>query len=201
MDRHEAQILDLLKAHGAVLDRQHKHNVWKLPNGKVFVMSKTPGKAWTSWRCHLTDLKHLLGMVKTEATVGERRERKAKRQRAHQDFIEVGSVQTPDFREKLKGLLEVKPRFVPEPVKVRIALTPVQKTPLEAILGRLLWRLTEPMKPRERGAWFRSLSSDRVPILCALSQSNSWSVKVSWLGATAKSAWICCRPWLRVLGW
>lgn len=36
------QIDQMLKATGAILKRRGKHEVWKLPNGRSFVRSKTP---------------------------------------------------------------------------------------------------------------------------------------------------------------
>jgi len=35
-------ILDKLKRHGAVLIRRKNHQVWRLPNGRKYVMSQTP---------------------------------------------------------------------------------------------------------------------------------------------------------------
>jgi len=35
-------ILDQLKRAGAVLVRQKNHQVWRLPNGRRYVMSQTP---------------------------------------------------------------------------------------------------------------------------------------------------------------
>lgn len=35
-------ILDQLKRAGAVLVRQKNHQVWRLPNGRHYVMSQTP---------------------------------------------------------------------------------------------------------------------------------------------------------------
>lgn len=35
-------ILDQLKRSGAVLVRQKNHQVWRLPNGRNYVMSQTP---------------------------------------------------------------------------------------------------------------------------------------------------------------
>lgn len=40
--RVDEQVNELLKECGAILVRNHKHEVWKLPNGNIFTRAKTP---------------------------------------------------------------------------------------------------------------------------------------------------------------
>jgi hypothetical protein len=43
----EKQIANYMRYIGAVLVRSNKHNVWRLPNGRVVVTSKSPSDADT----------------------------------------------------------------------------------------------------------------------------------------------------------
>lgn len=79
----EEEVTKLLRDHGAVLDRSKKHNVWKFPDGKTFVCAHTP----SDFRAHdrqLSDLRNLLGLQQHLTTVGERRQKREKRQRSEQ---------------------------------------------------------------------------------------------------------------------
>jgi hypothetical protein len=57
----EDQIRNLLRDHGAVLVRHRRHNVWRFPDGRTIVRSKTPSDWRHSMRA-LTDLHHVLGV-------------------------------------------------------------------------------------------------------------------------------------------
>lgn len=59
--KYDEQIETLLKASGAILARQHKHLVYKLPNGKTFVKTNKLGDVRAS-RNALSDLRKLLGV-------------------------------------------------------------------------------------------------------------------------------------------
>lgn len=52
-----------------------QHEVWLLPNGQKFTRAKTPGDRRAEHH-NLSDLKHALGIVKTETTNGQRRAKK-----------------------------------------------------------------------------------------------------------------------------
>ncbi len=56
----------MLEEHGAVLVRDGRHLVYKLPNGQTFVQSKTPGDAARGARNSLSDLRHALGQKRHE---------------------------------------------------------------------------------------------------------------------------------------
>jgi len=48
-----------LKRCGAVLVRQRKHQIWRLPNGRNFVMAATPSD-WRAAQKQIHDLRRLL---------------------------------------------------------------------------------------------------------------------------------------------
>jgi hypothetical protein len=52
-------ILDQLKRAGAVLVRQKNHQVWRLPNGRCYVMSQAPSD-WRAGRNQAAMLRRLL---------------------------------------------------------------------------------------------------------------------------------------------
>lgn len=61
----EVKILSLLKESGAELVRKKRHEVWKLPNGKIFVRSITPSDKKAILH-NLCDLRTQLGMQNQE---------------------------------------------------------------------------------------------------------------------------------------
>ena len=103
MDAH-AEADRLLKESGAVLIRNHKHEVWQLPNGKKFVRAKTPSDK-DSARNNLSDLKHALGIQSNGGQVGERREKtvRPKRQLQRERFDDVPKLNT-GLADKLRLL-------------------------------------------------------------------------------------------------
>lgn len=66
---------ELLKESGAVLIRRKKHEIWRLPNGKNFVRSKTPSSRNTD-KNSFSDLRNLLGVDEERGKEGERRSKK-----------------------------------------------------------------------------------------------------------------------------
>ena len=74
----EAEVSRLIKQHGGVLVRTKRHKVWKFPDGRVFTTAATPSD-YRAYANQLTDLKRTLGLTKSEATVGARREKNIKR--------------------------------------------------------------------------------------------------------------------------
>lgn len=78
----ESQIKKLLSEHNCTLVRDTNHPVWKLPNGNLFVMSKTPSDT-RSMLNGLSDLRRELGIHDPErGQEGERREKRNKPGRA-----------------------------------------------------------------------------------------------------------------------
>jgi len=55
-------ILEQLKRAGAVLVRQKNHQVWRMPNGRNYVMSQTP----SDWRAEQKQMSVLRRLLKTE---------------------------------------------------------------------------------------------------------------------------------------
>jgi len=65
------EVTKLLNEYGAVLVRQNKHLVYRLPNGRVFTRVKTPGDHRTPLN-ELSDLRHALGVERpTPQPTGE----------------------------------------------------------------------------------------------------------------------------------
>lgn len=75
MKRRE-QVNKLLTEIGAMLKRRKKHEVWELPNGKIFVRSQTPSDRRSDVQ-DLRDLRHALDKI-PEHKEGQRREKKRK---------------------------------------------------------------------------------------------------------------------------
>ena len=72
----------ILRDVGAILLRKKKHEVYQLPDGRRFVRSSTPGCVSSSDN-NLAELKTALGLHNEQrGAEGERREKKAKRQKA-----------------------------------------------------------------------------------------------------------------------
>ena len=55
-------ILDQLKRAGAVLVRNKNHQIWRLPDGRNYVMSQTP----SDWRAERKQVSVLRQLLKTE---------------------------------------------------------------------------------------------------------------------------------------
>lgn len=68
------RVTELLEEHKAELVRNHKHQIWRLPNGRTFVRSNTPSDR-NSHHNDISDLRRLLG-IKRKGGDGIRRERK-----------------------------------------------------------------------------------------------------------------------------
>lgn len=76
------QTLKMLKEAGAVLTRQKTHEIWRLPDGRTFVRSKTPSSPLTHDN-EFAMLKRVLG-IKTDKPAkqeGHNRSRKARQKR------------------------------------------------------------------------------------------------------------------------
>jgi hypothetical protein len=76
MDAH-AETDKLLKSHGAVLKRDHVHEVWHVAGYGVFVRAKTPSDRNEAW-ADLTTLRRLLGLQTGKGQEGERRPKRVK---------------------------------------------------------------------------------------------------------------------------
>jgi hypothetical protein len=64
----QTEIDRLLEESGAVLVRQNKHLVYRLPNGKNFVVAKTPSDPDRGAKNSLSDLRRALGAPRTTAS-------------------------------------------------------------------------------------------------------------------------------------
>ncbi len=99
------QVLELLQSDGAVLIRGKKHEVYKLSNGQVFTRAATPSDRRAAAN-QLSELKRLLGLTKTEATEGARRERKARGGAAEPKFRLSGGFNSLGEKFLAAGLVE-----------------------------------------------------------------------------------------------
>lgn len=126
----EDEIAKLLKDAGAVLDRTANHNVWKLPDGRIFVQAKTPSDSHTS-RNSLTDLRKLLGLKRE---VHKNPGRKRKTGTPAPMFYGEHIPARRDWKDALREMAEFHPPSTCLPVDIR----PVPMTPLWAILRNLL---------------------------------------------------------------
>lgn len=110
------EIQRLLEEHGAVLERDKRHEVWRLPNGQKFTRSKTPSDRFADDNS-LGDLKRALGLNKTIATVGERRDKRRARGKILQatifkktintalsDELRIAGVSEDLLKEKIEAL-------------------------------------------------------------------------------------------------
>lgn len=64
MDGLHKQCLQMLKDAGAHVARSKTHFVWKLPDGRTWVMPVTPRCPTRAWRNHLAALRRFLGLVR-----------------------------------------------------------------------------------------------------------------------------------------
>lgn len=86
MSRQREEVVQTLREHGAVMVRQTKHQVWKLPDGKTFVVASTPSDVRAD-KNSLAILRNTLGINDpTRGQDGERRERSRKRA-AHKTHV------------------------------------------------------------------------------------------------------------------
>jgi hypothetical protein len=96
------QVNQLLKDSGAELVRDHKHEVWRLPNGANFIRSKTPSDGNTGY-ADLTTLRRALGVENKGKGEGERRVKRVKGRKA---LPTAGAERTPAMRGGLAEQLE-----------------------------------------------------------------------------------------------
>lgn len=129
------EIETLLKEHGAVLDRQHKHPVWRLPDGRIFVAASTPGDVrWE--RNSLADLRRLLGVKRVVHKNPARREKKGV---ARPGFVNSSVPARPGWREKLAAAVTRRELdFVPSPCCCPVDVRVAPMTPVWCILRCLL---------------------------------------------------------------
>lgn len=129
------EIETLLKEYGAVLERQHKHPVWRLPDGRIFVAASTPGdRRWE--RNSLSDLRKLLGVKRVTRKNPERKEKKGV---ARAGFTGSAVPARPGWREKLAAAVTGrKPDFVPSPCCCAVDVRVVPMTPVWCILRCLI---------------------------------------------------------------
>lgn len=102
----EVEIRQLLAEHGFVLQRETKHQVWKNPQGKIFVCSSTPSNNWAAMNA-LGDLRRIVGwkpQPKPKREDKPYRKRHAPLQQRYQN--ENASAARPTMREQLAEIFK-----------------------------------------------------------------------------------------------
>jgi hypothetical protein len=136
--REEETCIEILKEHGAVLARERKHRVWKLPDGRTFVMAKTASDRYT-WRNNLSDLRNFLGINGDRGKAGVRRERKRTTHVAARVRADLSCDPALDRVNNLRSSLCTVMRTIKP---AHVCCYPMEKqtvvrTPVTVILGRI----------------------------------------------------------------
>ena len=87
----------LIKAHGGVLKRQRKHQVWSFPNGRTLTLSVSPSD-FRAVEGMLADLRKLVGI---ERESRKNPQRKRKPGVTHKLDIEPSGVRVRELRSQL----------------------------------------------------------------------------------------------------
>jgi hypothetical protein len=122
---------ELLSQHGGKLVRQKKHHVWKLPDGRIFVMAATPGDIRAE-RNNMANLYNFLGVEKEIIKNPDRRPKPGVGR--PKPASTAGDVKLRDWKSELLKVRLFKPK---QSSCVGYQLVPV--TPLTVILRHLLW--------------------------------------------------------------
>jgi Probable zinc-ribbon domain len=97
----------MLAERGAEIIDIGKHIKIRVPNAtSLLVVPSTPSD-WRAEKNQITELKHILGIVKNEATVGERREKKVTHEQ-HHEFLQgltFSNEKKVTFQEQLAAIL------------------------------------------------------------------------------------------------
>lgn len=116
------RVEEKLKAIGAVLKRNRKHEVWELPNGQNFVRSSTPSDV-RSEQNDMSELRRLAGEADPhKGATGMRRERRNKPGRMDTSST-VHAAPVSDFAAKLSmsGAVEAALRGEVEALKAKLS--------------------------------------------------------------------------------
>lgn len=128
------EIATLLKQHGAVLERQRKHQVWRFPDGRIYVQASTPSDSVCNDQNDLCQLRRMLGITReTNKNPQRRTKRGAPRGPVVYEPIPIRPA-------RVKGLANLRFRSLVAPkyrdcFPVRIQRVPM--TPVWAILLHL----------------------------------------------------------------
>ena len=96
------EILQLIREHGGVLERSNTHNVYRFPDGRIYVLPKSPSDV-RALKNNLSALRRFLG-VKRE--IVKNQDRKEKKGVAAQKY-EYTYLPREDFKTKLRKALEI----------------------------------------------------------------------------------------------
>lgn len=101
--REQREIKQLLKDHGAELERTKKHKVYRFPSGRIWVTSSSP-RSDKAWKNNLSELREALGLNGERGAVGERRPKKVKAERQKLSIATTPVPTWPDLVAKLSNL-------------------------------------------------------------------------------------------------
>lgn len=91
----EREVLSILKAHGATLERTKKHKVWRFPDGRSWAFGSSPSDV-RAWKNNLHELRNFLGLNDPErGKPGARRPKKAKKQRQKFEVPLESTIEKP----------------------------------------------------------------------------------------------------------
>ena len=135
VDREDVEAL--IKQHGGKLVRQHKHFVYKFPDGRCFTLSGTPSD-YLAERNNMTNLRRFLGIERETNKNPDRRVKVGVNGKP--EFIGTATgVEMRDWRQDLKLQTRKLHLFKPK-VDCIGYFQRVPMTPVTAILAHLLWR-------------------------------------------------------------
>jgi hypothetical protein len=98
----EREIYSLLKQHGAILERDRKHRVYRFPDGRTFTLPSTCSDV-RGYKNGLAMLRRFLGVSREIVKNPNRRE---KIPPAPQRYIADGKVDLPDWKHQLQQIRE-----------------------------------------------------------------------------------------------
>lgn len=124
------KIHELLKTHGATLERTKKHKVWRFPDGRIWVVAGTP-RSSQSHRNNYHDLCDFLNSRPIRRKNPNRKEKKGVERAL--DFKPTGVV-VHDFRDTLAAM---KKYFSPDVCAGTMWLERVPCSPWGIILQRI----------------------------------------------------------------
>lgn len=99
------EIKDLLDLHKFVLCREKKHQIWRNPNGLVYVLSNTPGDKW-AYANALGELKRVVGYRKTPRKTEKREKLTPVIVKKNEISVVITSISKPTLADQLKKLYD-----------------------------------------------------------------------------------------------
>lgn len=124
------KIHELLKTHGAILERTKKHKVWRFPDGRIWVVSGSP----SCIRAHRNNYHSLCGFLGVKEVRRKNPYRKEKIGVGRTPDFKPAEVIVHDFRDTLAA---IKKYFRPDVCAGTMWLERVPRSPWAIILRRI----------------------------------------------------------------